>query len=851
MADVATAAVTPLGVTLLLLLPRRLDGDPCRLPVAVPLTSSSEMPRKPLRPRAFWYPISFVPVRPTLSRRGESTQQLPGAHAAHQPDLQAPAPPSRGLLLPPSLPPLPPPWIPPSLPLALATAIPESLSPLHFFSGTHRPTVSRPPFGGGRGRSPLSPLLGCLLLVVVSSLLSTVVRGAQLQQQQQLPELEVATYNYTSFQDGNSQEATDLVFSSNARIYVGAIQVTPDTGNAGSYESIMVNKSGSVLLRRAFTLWRHLDNVSNGTAPPVVQVVSFNTTFSVNVYQLTEAHPGEGLTFVVAPSLAEPPPGSYSGYLGLTNSTLESSSSGLNTTANKFVAIELDTFKQPYDLDDNHVGLDIGSVVSNKTASLAGVLDIATNATTATNYTVWVQYNGLARHISVFMAKQGSPKPSSPVLDSQSQLDLSEHVPEKAYLGFTASTGTSFELNCVLDWSLSIEIIPDKKSNTWIVIVAVAVPVSVVVVAIAAFFLAKKLRARRSMERRQERLGHQLSTLPGMPRCFEYEKLRKATKNFDERQQLGKGGYADDGRPEGTMEVAVKRFIRDDGREVSDFLAEVQIINRLRHKNIHLFRRGVHEHRPVLNWPSRYAIIADIAAGLHYVHHEYTHMVLHRDIKASNVLLDASFRARLGDFGLARVLDHDRNSFTDINVAGTRGFIAPEYFVGHKASRETDVFAFGALVLEVVTGQQALRVHDARCPLLVDWVWQMHGRGALLGAVDQGLGTDEFDHGEAGRLLMLALACSSPNPRDRPAMPVVLQVLSKASPAPEVPLFKPQFVWPPEGGTQFDLSDIGVSMSTSTAGSTVGDGGASTAMATQDTAHHSGEGYFPAISSGR
>nr|CAB3481425.1 unnamed protein product [Digitaria exilis] len=737
-------------------------------------------------------------------------------------------------------------------------------------------------FGGGRGRSPLSPLLGCLLVVVVSSLLSTVVRGAQLQE---LPELEVATYNYTSFQDGNSQEATDLVFSSNARIYQGAIQVTPDTGNAGSYESIMVNKSGSVLLRRAFTLWRHLDNVSNGTAPPVVQVVSFNTTFSVNVYQLTEAHPGEGLTFVVAPSLAEPPPGSYSGYLGLTNSTLESSSSGLNTTANKFVAIELDTFKQPYDLDDNHVGLDIGSVVSNKTASLAGVLDIATNATTATNYTVWVQYNGLARHISVFMAKQGSPKPSSPVLDSQ--LDLSEHVPEKAYLGFTASTGTSFELNCVLDWSLSIEIIPEKKSNTWIVIVAVAVPVSVVVVAIAAFFLAKKLRARRSVERRQERLGHQLSTLPGMPRCFEYEKLRKATKNFDERQQLGKGGYgmvykgvlpADDGRPEGTMEVAVKRFIRDDGKEVSDFLAEVQIINRLRHKNIvpligwcykkgqlllvyeympngsldqHLFRRGVHKHRPVLNWPSRYAIIADIAAGLHYVHHEYTHMVLHRDIKASNVLLDASFRARLGDFGLARVLDHDRNSFTDINVAGTRGFIAPEYFVGHKASRETDVFAFGALVLEVVTGQQPLRVHDARCPLLVDWVWQMHGRGALLGAVDQGLGTDEFDHGEAGRLLMLALACSSPNPRDRPAMPVVLQVLSKASPAPEVPLFKPQFVWPPEGGAQFDLSDIGVSMSTSTAGSTVGDGGASTAMATQDTAHHSGEGYFPAISSGR
>ena len=111
----------------------------------------------------------------------------------------------------------------------------------------------------------------------------------------------------------------------------------------------------------------------------------------------------------------------------------------------------------------------------------------------------------------------------------------------------------------------------------------------------------------------------------------------------------------------------------------------------------HLFRRGVHEQRwPVLSWARRYAIVGDVAAGLHYVHHEYTRMVLHRDVKASNVLLDASFRARLGDFGLARVLDDDREAFTDLHVAGTCGFIAPEYSVGHKASRETDVFAFGA-----------------------------------------------------------------------------------------------------------------------------------------------------------
>ncbi|CAO2202510.1 unnamed protein product [Urochloa humidicola] len=741
--------------------------------------------------------------------------------------------------------------------------------------------------GRGRGRSPLSPLLGCLALLFL--LLISAARGAEADAQPQLPPaLEVEQHSYGSFDSNDPRAYEELARLGAATINGGALQLTPDSRNTPSF---LVNKSGSILLRRPFTIWRHLSTDSaaaesvvpnNGTAtprPPRIQVVSFSSNFSINVYHDAGKVPAEGLAFVVAPSLDGPPPGSHGGFLGLTNDTLGN---------HRFVAVELDTFKQSYDPSDNHVGLNIGSVISNKTSNLAdfNITSIATSDTDAKNYTVWVDYDGVSRRISVYMAVRFQPRPETPVLESA--LDLSEHVPEKAYIGFAASTGTNFELNCILDWSMEIEVIPEKKSNTWLIIVAVVVPVSVAAIAVVAFFLTRSFRARRSMERRQERLGHQLSNLPGMPRVFEYEKLKKATRNFDEKLQLGKGGYGvvyrgtipatDDARPDGMLEVAVKRFIRDDSRGVSDFLAEVQIINRLRHKNIvpligwcymkgqlllvyeymphgsldqHLFRRGVHEQRPVLSWESRYAIVRDVAAGLHYVHHEYTHMVLHRDIKASNVLLDASFRARLGDFGLARVLDHGRNSFTDLNVAGTRGFIAPEYSVGHKASRQTDVFAFGALVLEVVTGQYALRVDDTRCPLLTDWVWQMHGRGALLGAVDQGLGTDGFDGDEAGRLLLLALACSSPNPGDRPTMAEVLQVLDKASPPPEVPPFKPQFVWPPEGGAHFDISDIEMSTATTSGITTGNNGGSSTAMATQDTVHSSSEGYFPVLSSGR
>ncbi|KAL6646394.1 hypothetical protein ACP70R_018002 [Stipagrostis hirtigluma subsp. patula] len=709
-----------------------------------------------------------------------------------------------------------------------------------------------PACGSGRGHSPLPRLLGHVVVVVVVCLL------CRAQAQPQPPErLEVRRYSYASFQRGNSREERELAVLRAATITDGALYLTPDSRDVPA--TFLMNRAGSVLLRQPFNLWRLDDgdgqaaaagaNGTGGGQGRRARVVSFNSTFSMNVFYDGE-RPGDGLAFLAAPSLDGPSPRSYGGYLGLTNATLAATPG-----KNRFVAVEFDTFNQSYDPPNgNHVGLDIGSLVSDKTANLAdfNITSIATTEGNATDYTVWIEYDGAARHISVYMGVRGKPKPASPVLDSP--LDLSEHVPDTAHLGFSASTGADIGLNRILDWDLTIEVFPETRSKQmWIVIVAVVVPVAVVAVGVATFFLTRKQRARRSMERRRERLELTMSNLPGTPRGFAYEKLRKATKNFDERLRLGRGGYgevykgllpADDAWPEG-MEVAVKRFTRDDAKCLNDFLAEVAIINRLRHKNIVplialvLQERAaaavvrVHAQRepgpapvPALSWESRYGIVADVAAGLHYVHHEYGRMVLHRDVKASNVLLDASLRARLGDFGLARVVEHDRDSFTDLAVAGTWGYIAPEYSVGHKATRQTDVFAFGALVLEVVTGQCAL-LGDPRCPLLCDWVWRMHGRGALLGAVDQNLGTAEFDADEAGRLLLLGLACSSPNPGDRPTMPQVLQILSKAAPPPEVPLLKPTFVWPPEGGAPWELRDTEITTSLTGSGTSV--------TATQDT----------------
>ena len=170
-------------------------------------------------------------------------------------------------------------------------------------------------------------------------------------------------------------------------------------------------------------------------------------------------------------------------------------------------------------------------------------------------------------------------------------------------------------------------------------------------------------------------------------------------------------------------------------------------------------------------------------------------MVLHRDIKANNIMIDSAFQGRLGDFGLACVVAEGKKSYTDICAPGTLGFRAPEYVHSGKATTKSDIFAFGVLILEIITGEVAV---DAVRPHLTDWVWHLHMEGRLLDAIDPQL-TTEFQASDAKRLLLLGLACSNPNPSDRPTMVEAVQIITKSAPPPDVPLEKPRFVWPPEG----------------------------------------------------
>ncbi|KAF0929577.1 hypothetical protein E2562_022399 [Oryza meyeriana var. granulata] len=662
------------------------------------------------------------------------------------------------------------------------------------------------------------------------------------------------TYSFPSFAKQLLHLPANLTVLNNASISQGALQITPDSSN--SAEGYLVNQTGRVFFSSPFTLWSSSSPPAAAVGGNGTYVASFNMVFRVNIFRTNNSVPGEGVAFVVTSGLDPPPPGSYGGFLGLTNASTD------GDAANRFVALELDTVKQPYDPDDNHVGLDVNGVRSVKAAPLAP-FGIKLGAANASNFFVWVDYNGTSRHVWMYMARSDdgvpSPKPPSPVFDVP--LDLSAVVAEKAYFGFSASTGTQFQLNCLHMWNMTVEVLDDGSSSggqpRWRLRLSIAVPCGAAALAAAVLLACLYIKKRRrrvgddpesSSAFKFKKSSINLMSLAGTPKEFDYAELRKGTEDFAAKNKLGQGGYgvvykatvAGDNDGE-SVEVAVKQFSAANTKGQEDFLAELSIINRLRHRNLVRLRGWCHQDGvlllvydympngsldkhlfggtagPVLSWEQRYNIVAGVAAALNYLHHEYDQRVIHRDIKPSNIMLDSAFAARLGDFGLARALDSDKTSYTEImGVPGTMGYIAPECFHTGRATRESDVFGVGAVLLEVACGRRVsfgAAAGDGAidgCSRLLEWVWRLHGAGRILDAVDPKL-AGAFDEDDAERLLLLGLACSHPDPGARPNAKAVVQVLARALPAPAVPPSKPAFMWPALSGT--DCDDGGGEMS--------------------------------------
>jgi serine/threonine protein kinase len=217
----------------------------------------------------------------------------------------------------------------------------------------------------------------------------------------------------------------------------------------------------------------------------------------------------------------------------------------------------------------------------------------------------------------------------------------------------------------------------------------------------------------------------------------------------------------------------------------------------------------------LLSWNLRYKIALGLASSLLYLHEEWEQCVVHRDIKSSNVMLDANFNSKLGDFGLARLVDHELGSQTTV-LAGTMGYLAPECVTTGKSSKESDVYSFGVVALEIVCGRRSIEPkEEANKVRLVEWVWELYGKSELFEGVDKGLNL-EYDKKQMEYLMIIGLWCCHPDFTMRPSIRQVINVLNFEANLPNLPskLPVPMYFAPPMEMCRFSYTFDGITNTT-------------------------------------
>ncbi|KAG0464541.1 hypothetical protein HPP92_020164 [Vanilla planifolia] len=286
-------------------------------------------------------------------------------------------------------------------------------------------------------------------------------------------------------------------------------------------------------------------------------------------------------------------------------------------------------------------------------------------------------------------------------------------------------------------------------------------------------------------------------------RLFTFKELSAATNGFSVENQIGEGGFGivyrgllKDGR-----QIAVKKLKTINSKAEMEFAVEVEILGRVRHKNLLGLRgycvgsnqrlivydympnlslfshlHGQHASEERLDWKKRINIIIKSAEALEYLHHSVTPHIIHRDIKASNVLLNSNFEPLVADFGFAKLLPEGVSHMTT-RVKGTLGYLAPEYAMWGKVSEACDVYSFGILLLEIVSGHRPIeRLPGGAKETVAEWADPLLAAGHLPDLVDARL-RGVFDSRELARVVHAAARCVQAEPDQRPTMRQVLAVL--------------------------------------------------------------------------
>lgn len=285
---------------------------------------------------------------------------------------------------------------------------------------------------------------------------------------------------------------------------------------------------------------------------------------------------------------------------------------------------------------------------------------------------------------------------------------------------------------------------------------------------------------------------------------FSYKQLRIATDDFSPVNKIGEGGFGSvyKGRLKSGKMAAIKVLSSESKQGVREFLTEIKVISDVEHENlVKLYGCCIEDNHRILvynylennslaqtllggrhssiqfSWRTRTKICIGVAKGLAYLHEQVKPHIIHRDIKASNILLDKDLTPKISDFGLAKLIPPNA-THVSTRVAGTIGYLAPEYAIRGQATRKSDVYSYGVLLIEIVTGRCNT---NSRLPIdeqyLLERTWQLYERKELVLLVDTSLDGD-FDAEQACKFLKIGLLCTQDALKLRPSMSTILKMLT-------------------------------------------------------------------------
>ncbi|KAK1417749.1 hypothetical protein QVD17_26883 [Tagetes erecta] len=604
-----------------------------------------------------------------------------------------------------------------------------------------------------------------------------------------LPLCESTDFKITNF----VSEATNILYSGDAQPSSGAIDLN----------RVDIVRVGHAKYAEAIQIW---DSKTG-------KLSDFTTRFTFVIDTLNQSSYGDAFAFFLAPVGFEIPPNSAGQYIGLFNTTT------YNSPQTHMIVVEFDTVANTWiDPPYQHVGININSLGSANYTAWNASLHSGYAADAA------VSYNATTQMLRLSLRYGEAGNRSENNIDLSYQVNLRDVLPERVMIGFSGTTGLFTERHTIRYWEFSSSLkttqtSEEDNSNKRKLAVGLAVPLCVLAIGGIVAYVIFWMRGRKARQEPEDIVAltsiHDDFESGTGPKRFSFKDLALATNNFSDDLKLGEGGfgcvYKGYLSREGTM-VAVKKISQGSKQGKKEYMTEVKIISSLRHRNLVQLIGWCHEEtqlllvyefmpngsldshiffkKSLIKWDVRYNIATGLASALLYLHEECEQCVVHRDIKASNIMLDSGFQAKLGDFGLARLMDHEMGVKTT-GLAGTLGYMAPEYAITGKASKESDVYSFGVVALEIACGKRVSDNVEPNSDLgFIEWVWSLLGKNELHFGVDPML-NKEFNAKEVECLMMVGLWCSHPDRSLRPSIRQAIQALKFEAALPNLPTKMP------------------------------------------------------------